>query len=72
MAIKVVCGANTQELEDFEGKSVSEVREGLAEALNIPDDARAIITGDNVNDGYCLQDGDVLEFVRPSGDKGSQ
>jgi hypothetical protein len=69
-AIKVVCGANTQEMEGLEGKTVAEVKEGFREVLNIPDGARAIVSGDNVENVYVLRAGDVLEFVKPSGKKG--
>jgi len=68
--IKVVCGANTQEMDNLEGKTVAEIKEGLKEVLNIPDGAQAIISGDNVENGYTLRAGDVLEFVKPSGTKG--
>lgn len=68
--IKVVCGANTQDMDNLEGKTVAEVKQGLKEVLNIPDDAQAIISGDNVENNYSLRDGDVLEFVKPSGTKG--
>lgn len=68
--IKVVCGANQQEFDNLEGKTVSEVRQALADVLNIPADAQAIISGDNVEVTYQLRPGDVLEFIKKSGEKG--
>lgn len=68
--IKVVCGANSQEMDNLEGKTVADVKQGFKEVLNIPDDAQAIISGDNVENSYALRAGDVLEFVKPSGTKG--
>ena len=44
MAIRVVCGANSQEL-DFAGRSVSDTREYLRQSLNIPREARVLVTG---------------------------
>lgn len=67
--IKVVCGANAQEAE-IVGMTVEQARRALAEALNIPEDAQAIITGDNVQTDYVLRQGDVLEFVKKSGENG--
>ena len=68
--ITVVCGANSQDFDNLTGQSVSEIKEALREVFNIPEDAQAIISGDNVENVYLLQNGDVLEFVRPSGTKG--
>jgi len=68
--IKVVCGGNTQELGNLVGKNVAKIRKTLKDSLNIPDEAIATISGNNVENNYLLKDGDVLEFVRPSGAKG--
>lgn len=67
--IKVVCGANTQEAE-VAGLTVSQAKRALTEALNIPEDAQAIISGDNVQVDYVLREGDVLEFVKQGGKNG--
>lgn len=67
--IDVVCGANSQQV-DLEGKTVAEAKEALKEVLNIPDDAQAILSGDNVDNTYILRQGDKLEFIKRSGDKG--
>jgi len=67
--IKVVCGANSQEVE-VAGKSIGEVRKLLGETLNIPKDAKPVISGDNVSDNYVIKPGDTLEFIKPSGEKG--
>lgn len=67
--IKVACGANTQDAE-VAGMTVAEVRRSMQDVLNIPEDAEAIISGDNVNNTYTLREGDVLEFVKKSGEKG--
>lgn len=69
--VTVVCGANTQSLAGLAGKRVSDVRAELIEVLNIPPDARAYVSGGNVDSNYQLQQSDTLEFVRPSGTKGN-
>ncbi len=68
--VRVVCGANTQELAGLVGKLVADVRLELTEVLNIPQDARSYVSGGNVDSNYQLQESDTLEFVRPSGNKG--
>lgn len=67
--IQVTYGANSQEV-DVVGKTVGQIREGMAEALNVPKDATALISGEPVVNDYALQQGDRVEFVRASGEKG--
>jgi hypothetical protein len=67
--VKVSSGANTQDME-LAGKTIAEVKQELKDVLNISDDANAVISGDNVETTYVLQNGDVLEFIKKSGDKG--
>lgn len=66
--VKVVCGANEQEVAA--GLSVAEVRKDQKEILNIADDADALVNGDKVDEDYILEEGDQLEFVKAAGDKG--
>ncbi len=68
--VKVVCGANSQDLAGLSGKRIAEVRTELAQVLNIPPDAQARISGVHVDNEYRLQEGDTLEFVRAAGNKG--
>ncbi len=68
--IKVTCGANSEEYGNIEGKTVGEVRKTLRDILNIPDGARALVQGEEVDDSYVLEVGDSLEFVKPAGQKG--
>lgn len=69
MSIRVVCGANAQQVE-FAGRTVADTREYLQQSLNIPADARVLVTGRAVADDYVVQDGEQVEFVRESGRKG--
>jgi hypothetical protein len=52
------------------GKTVTEVREVLAQALNISPRAVAIVDGQEVDEGHILLPGQHLEFVRRAGQKG--
>lgn len=69
MSVRVVCGANSQNVE-FAGKTVGEVRGYLAQTLNIPTGAQSLVTGHAVGDDHVLADGEQVEFVRESGRKG--
>lgn len=52
------------------GKTVTEVRGMLAQALNIDPNAQPTVGGETVQEDYILREGDVLEFVKASGKKG--
>lgn len=69
VGVKLVCGANSQEAA-VAGRTVSDIRRDFGDVLNIPPNAQAIISGDNVQGAYVLQPGDTLEFLKPSGTKG--
>jgi len=68
--VKVVCGANSQEFGNIAGKTIGEVRKTLRDILNIPDEARAVVDEQDAPEGYPLEVGDVLEFIKPAGQKG--
>lgn len=52
------------------GKTVSEAREALRQALNISPRAVALIDGQEVDESQVLLPGQHLAFVRVSGEKG--
>jgi uncharacterized protein YggU (UPF0235/DUF167 family) len=52
------------------GRAVSEVREVLAQALNISPRAIALVDGQEVSESHILLPGQHLEFVRRAGEKG--
>jgi len=52
------------------GSSVARVRRSLREVFNIADDAKALISGIEVDDDHRLRVGERLEFVRARGFKG--
>lgn len=69
--VTVIHGANEFTNDAMEGLSVADVRGNatLAQMLNIDPAAAAQVDGEAVTSSYVLQDGDVLEFVKPSGSK---
>ena len=71
--LKVICGANTQELEGMTGYTIREVRDSMREVLNIGDDHNVILVdGRRVEDmGRFLNGTEEIEFKRPAGQKGA-
>lgn len=69
MANQIINGVNTLQA-DLAGKTVTEVREMLSQALNIDPEATPLVNGDGVGEDYVLQADDELEFVKASGTKG--
>lgn len=67
--VTVISGAN-EASATLEGQSVGQVRQAFAAALNIPDGARATVNGEAVGETYSLQDGDELNFVKDTAEKG--
>lgn len=67
--VTVVYGANTAQHPELVGRRVSEAREFLAEAMNLPQLPRALIGGRVVEREYVLRPGDRLEFVEEQGRK---
>ena len=67
--IQVSCGANSADFPVL-GKSVGAVQEFLKEVLNIDRLAEGQVSGKSVKADYILQEGDVLEFIKPAGRKG--
>lgn len=67
--IKVSCGASSDKFS-VEGKAVGAVAEILREVLNVDRMSVGIVNGEEVDDDYILEVGDVLEFIKPTGSKG--
>jgi len=65
--VKAIHGANDGILDGLVGQKVGAVRASLAEAFNIPADAKVFINGEAATDETVLKSGDVLEFLRSAG-----
>jgi len=69
-AVQVIHGANNQTFENLANSTVGDVRDTLAEVFNIPNDAQALVNGENVGNNYRLKANDTLEFIKQAGVKG--
>jgi hypothetical protein len=54
------------------GRMVASVREALAQPFNISPQAVALVNGQEVDETHVLSPGEVLEFVRYAGEKGTR
>ena len=52
------------------GLTVRHARAELQERMNIPTDALAVVDGTEANEDTVLHEGQVLNFVKPAGEKG--
>lgn len=57
-------------LADAIGKTVADVKGGLAQVMNIPANATAVINGQKVTDDHTIKKGEKVEFVKEAGVKG--
>lgn len=67
---RLICGANTQDVDGLVGMSVSDARKTYAGVLNIPPEAQVRIGGTVSDNQHIIQEGEVFEFVKPAGEKG--
>lgn len=70
MAITIRHGVNTLTLDNIAGKSVSEVRDQVADILNIPEAAQVRVNGVPVGDEHVIGELASVEFVKIAGEKG--
>ncbi|HEY4719997.1 MAG TPA: hypothetical protein VFF51_06920 [Candidatus Methylomirabilis sp.] len=68
--VRVIYGVHSLDV-NIAGRSVTEVRTTLRQALNIAPQAVAIVDGREILESHVLQPGEVLEFVRLAGEKGT-
>lgn len=68
--VRVIYGVHSLEV-NIAGRSVGEVRAALKQALNIGPQAVAVVDGREILESHILQEGEILEFVRLAGEKGS-
>jgi hypothetical protein len=67
--VRILYGIHALEV-DVAGRTVAEIRQALAQPLNISPRAVAVVGGEVVAEGHLLQAGQQLEFVRLAGEKG--
>ena len=70
MAVTLKFGANTLDIA-VAGRTISDVREDYESPLGMSGDEQARLNNATTAEpDYVLQDGDVVEFVKPAGEKG--
>jgi len=69
--VKVIYGVHGLEAS-LAGRTVLSVREALAQPLNISPRAVALVNGQEVESTHVLNPGELLEFVRYAGEKGTE
>lgn len=70
MSVRVVHGATSGYFE-VDGMTIRQVIRQLGDVLNIPSDAEAIVNDMEVGHELRVKDGDIVEFIRVAGSKGS-
>jgi len=71
MPITIRHGVNSITSETAAGKTLGELRDQVAEILNVPENAQARVNGSQAGNEVQLADGDTLEFVKTAGEKGA-
>jgi hypothetical protein len=67
--VEVIHGVYSHSLP-LVGMTVAQARDELTERMNIDPDAISVVDGQEVDDNTILQEGQVLNFVKRSGEKG--
>ena len=69
---KLICGVNTANVGDAEGKTINEAIRVYGQALNIPKEScKILVNGDEIDDrDTVINAGDDVEFVKAAGEKG--
>ena len=70
---KLICGVNTANVGDAEGKTINEAIRVYGQALNIPkDNCTILVNGDEIYDrDTVISSDDEVEFVKKAGEKGN-
>ena len=72
MATTVRHGVNSVSLDSLSGKTVGEVREQVADLLNVPDSAQVRVNGATATEDDVIGENATVEFVKVAGEKGCQ
>jgi hypothetical protein len=67
--VEVIHGVYAHSLP-LAGMTVRQARSELEERMNIAPDALAVVDGAETNENTVLREGQVLNFVKPAGEKG--
>ena len=70
MSVKVIAGVNDMSVS-LDGQTISEVTDTVADILHLDGSETVKVNGSVVDAGAVIHDGDTVEFVKESGEKGS-
>lgn len=59
-----------QDEDNYVGRNVGQIREELGGIWGIPADAQVYVSDQQVDNNYTIKNGDTVEFIRRSGEKG--
>jgi hypothetical protein len=68
--VTITCGVNQLPTDRVVNLSIGDIRRKYRDQLNIPQGARAVLNGRQSGDDVQVKDGDELEFVKETGEKG--
>lgn len=67
----VICGTNQSTSDNFNGKTIAEIKTQHAQVFNIPEECTVLLNDEETEDlGQHLRAEDTVEFVKKSGKKG--
>lgn len=69
MSVRLISGANSESL-NLNGQTVAAIRERFASAFTISPAAGATINGETADETETVYDGDTLQFVKETAEKG--
>jgi len=69
-SVGVIHGVHTHSLP-LAGMTIGQARAELEERMNIDPEANPIVDGNDVDENYVLREGQVLNFLKAAGEKGS-
>lgn len=72
MAVTIRHGVNTLSLDSIAGKCVADVRDQVADILNVPESAQVRVNGTPACNEAIIPESSTVEFVKVAGEKGSQ
>lgn len=76
--VRVVCGPNENSFPNLAGRTIASIRASLKTPFNIAPDAQVRVSNQAhgqsgvlvTDDNTLAKEGDTIEFVRPTGQKG--
>ena len=68
---KFICGCNETDVTTFDGRTISDARNGLRQSLNNSDDMKVLLNSNEISDMQSvIRTDDEIEWVKPGGTKG--